>query len=126
MLLHESVLEDDRPRHTCYVVKRFLIRELGEQGYADLELPDPLDSDTAIMPALRDYQNALGDFYADGSVDDPRTTPGGNAALDAMMEMVRQAIEELGAYEEFLDREADYYARLNDSVARCGERPTPW
>jgi len=122
MLLTTDQLRPSEPRAICYAAQQFIIRELGDQGYADIELLNPLDTDTDLTQTLFAYYEALGTFYSDGDVDDPRST-GGWDELDHLIDAILIAANAEAAHDEMIEREDTYIHNLNESYARYSESP---
>lgn len=124
MILTIDQLRPYEPRAICYAAQQFIIKELGDQGYADLELLNPLDTDVDLTVVLFGYYEALGAFYSDGDVDDPRTDGRGEATeLDNLIDAILRAAESEAAHDEMIDREDVYMHNLNESYARYSENP---
>ena len=108
MLLTLNQLRPYEPRAICYAEQQFIIHELGDQGYANFELPDPLDTEIDLTQTLRDYYDALIAFYSDGDVDDPRTDGRGEATeLDNLIDALLIAANNEAAHDEMIEREYD-------------------
>jgi len=124
MILTVDQLRPSEPRAICHAAQQFIIRELGAQGYADLELLNPLDTDIDLTQTLRAYYEALGAFYSDGDVDDPRADGRGEATeLDNLIDALLIAANDEAAHDEMIEREDVYIHNLNESYARYSENP---
>lgn len=124
MLLTIDQLRPYEPRAICRDAQQFIIRELGDQGYADLDLANPLDTNIDLTQVLFSYYEALGAFYSDGDADDPRTDGRGEATeLDDLTEAILRAAESEAAHDEMIEHEDLYLHNLNESYARYSENP---
>ena len=124
MFLTIDQLRPSEPRAICHAAQQFIIRKLGQQGYADLELANPLDTDIDLTAVLFAYYEALGTFCSDGDIGDPRSDGRGEATeLDNLIDAILIAADNEAAHDEMIEREEVYIHNLNKSYARYCENP---